>query len=334
MRLITIILASVFTLSTEAAAVSWQNKICIGKSPTVIYADLNLKPSLQLFLGSHTPQGLQTNILQIKGNVNGNNGSKVFISLNSNGRSGFLDILGAANGAIEIVPDFPADWNGAPIEFAKAKKENSFFNVFTMQNIENEDFSVQIKYEIRNENIVWYLEKVAKNSCLPLIVQLGNHTLLANNNSATNGGHKFVYYIWRKNGISLKEGTHADNCGSYFTGNEDLATNAEYTVEAVDGKGTHYFSCPFVPKNMSLNVKVYPNPLPKNAAVNIDVETENVGILNDAVVEIYEATGKYIEKKYFRGQSKISFDLPSKSGLYLLNFKSQDFVKTFKITVK
>jgi len=93
--------------------------------------------------------------------------------------------------------------------------------------------------------LIWYIEKREINPCLPLIVQLGNYTLLVNNNSATNGGYKFDYYYWYKNGILIKEDSHAGNGGSYYTGGADFEANADYTVEAIDSEGNHHFSCPY-----------------------------------------------------------------------------------------
>jgi hypothetical protein len=205
----------------QAQSVNWQNKISIGGNTTNIHCNINLKESGELYL--------QADTLQLTGNFTGETGSKVFLSVNTD-RHGFMNVSGTANGVTEIIPDFSNDWDGSRIELVKVQHENPVFNAFQMQDIETDGFLVQLKNEIRNNALIWYIEKTGINPCLPLIVQLGNHTLLANNNAATNGGYKFVYYYWHKNGQHIKEGAHSGNGGSYYTGGADLDATAEYTV--------------------------------------------------------------------------------------------------------
>jgi hypothetical protein len=167
-------------------------------------------------------------------------------------------------------------------------------------------------------------------------VQLGNHTLLVNNNSATNGGYKFVYYKWYKDGVLLKEASHANNGGSYYTGGADLDENAEYTAEVIDNAGTHYFSCPyrFALLAAAIHVTAYPNPVPRNAKAYIQAETQDLTLLNDAVVDVYDLVGQYVGKAQINGQTLTSLDLPAKSGVYVLKFRAKDYVKTIKLVVE
>jgi hypothetical protein len=314
-------------LQAQTAAVDWQGKISIGGNTTKIHCNINLTKTGELYL--------QADSLQIFGYFTGENGSKVFLPANTDHHS-FMDVFGTATGETEIIPDFSDDWDGARIELVKAQRENSFAGTFQMQDIETGDFLVQLKNETQNNALVWYIEKTKIYPCLPLIVQLGNHTLLVNNNAATNDGYRFVYYAWYKNGVLLKEGAHADNGGSYYTGGAELDKTADYTVKVTDDKGNVYISCPyrFVPLASAINVTAYPNPVPRNAKAYIQAKTENITLLQNAVVDIYDMLGQYIGKTNINGQTLTSLDLPAKSGVYILKFRTKDFNKTIKLAVE
>jgi hypothetical protein len=314
-------------LQAQTSVVNWQGKISIGGKTTSIHCNINLKATGELYL--------QADSLQVFGNFTGETGSKVFFPADA-GRYSFMNVLGWATGTTEIIPDFPDDWDGSRIDFIKAQRENSVFNAFQMQDIETDNFLVQLKNETHDNALIWYVEKTEINPCLPLIVQLGNHTLLVNNNAATNGGYKFVYYRWYKNGVLLKEDSHTDNGGSYYTGGADLDINADYTVEATDGAGNRYLSCSyrFVPLTSPMNISVYPNPALRSTKAYIQVETQDLTLLDNAVVEIYDLTGQYTGKTQIKGKTLTSLDLPNKSGLYVLKFKAKDFIQTIKLIVE
>jgi hypothetical protein len=314
-------------LQAQTTPVHWSGKISIGGNTTDIHGNINLKETGELYL--------QADSLQVFGYFTGESGSKVFFPANT-GRHGFMNVSGTATGTTEIIPDLFDGWNGSRIDFVQAQRENSVFDAFQMQEWETDNYLVQLKQETQNNTLVWYLEKTELNPCLPLIVQLGNHTLLVNNNNATNGGYKFMYYKWYKNGVLLKEGTHADNGGSYYTGGADLDEKAEYTVKAIDRAGTEYFSCPyrFVPLATTINVTAYPNPVPRNTRAYIHAETNDISLLQNAVVDIYDMLGQYVGKAKINGQTLTSLDLPNKSGLYILKFKAKNFTKTIKLIVE
>ncbi|MDR1984578.1 MAG: T9SS type A sorting domain-containing protein [Prevotellaceae bacterium] len=315
------------TATAQTAAVDWRGIISIGGNHAKVYCNINLKETAELYL--------QMNALQVTGNLTGKIGSKVYISADDVMR-GFVDISGAATGETEIIPEiFPA-WDGSRINFVNAKQNGSAFGAFQMQDIETGDFVVQLKYEEDGDNLVWYIEKNKINPCLPLIVQLGNHTLLVNNNSATNGGYKFVYYYWYKNGELLKEGSHADNGGSYYTGGADLDENAEYTAKTIDSEGKHHLSCSYryVRTILPINVIVYPNPVPRNTKAYIRAETQDLSLLQNASVEIYDIMGRYVGKANISGQTLTSVDLPAKAGIYILIFRAKDYVKNIKVLVE
>jgi hypothetical protein len=313
--------------SSAAQGIALREKIAISGNPALINADINLTHSTELYLDSQTDC-----TLILTGNFCSENGSKIFLSANS----GYIGISGTATGKTEIIPELPVGWDGSRIDCIKAKLENSVTDAFQMQGIEADGYLVQLKHETRDSSLVWYIEKTEINSCLPLIFQLGNHTLLVNNNSKTNGGHRFVYYFWYKNGQLIKEGSHADNGGSYYTGGAYLDEKAEYTVIAIDSTGKKHISCPyrFIHLSTAISIKAYPNPVPLNARAYIKAETQDISLLQDAVVEIYDIFGQYIGKSAFKGQKLISIDLPDKQGVYILKFRSKDFYKIIKLAVK
>jgi len=238
-------------LSTVPIQAQWlYGKAAIGDEPVLVSGNLNVKSGGELYL--------KTSTLNLTGNYSGESGSKIYLSANP-GKNGFMDISGTATNETEIIPDIFSGWDGSRMDFVKAKQDGSITGAFQMDDIQADDGVVQLKYEQQAGSLIWYIEKTKFDEpepCLPLIVQLGNHTLLVNNNSMANGGYKFVYYYWYKDGQLLKEGTHAENGGSYYTGGADLETGADYTVEAIDSEGNRHFSCPhrFVPLTSTFTI--------------------------------------------------------------------------------
>ncbi|MDR0412473.1 MAG: T9SS type A sorting domain-containing protein [Dysgonamonadaceae bacterium] len=272
--------------------------------------------------------------MELTGNYSGESGSAIFLSASTD-RANFMHVSGMAAGTTEILPDVFDDWDGSPVELIKAQKGQSNANTFFVREKQAEcnRYATFLGHGNETGNMFWYLYGTP---VLPLIVQLAGHTLLVNNNSATNGGYCFVHYAWYKDGELLKEGTHANNGGSYYTGGAELDENADYTVKVTGDKGNIYFSCPYryTPVSMPVNVFVYPNPVPLNTKASIQVGTNDVSLLDNATVEIYDVSGQYIGKININGQSLASLDLPAKAGIYLLKFGAKDYVKTLKIMVE
>jgi len=318
-------------LSTVPIQAQWlYGKAAIGDKPVLISGNLSVKSGGELYLLAST--------LNLTGNYNGESGSRIYLSANP-GKNGFMDISGTATNATEIIPDIFSGWDGSRIDFVKAKQDGSVTGAFQMDDIQADDGVIQLKYEQQSEALIWYIEKTKFDEpepCLPLIVQLGNHTLLVNNNSATNGGYQFVYYYWYKDGILIKEDSHTGNGGSYYTGGADLEAGADYTVEVIDSEGNHHFSCPyrFVPLTSPINVTVYPNPVLRNTKAYIQAETQDISFLQNAIVDIYDMMGQYRGSASMNGQTLVSIDLPAIPGLYFLKFRAKDFSKTIKIVVE
>ena len=318
-------------LSAVPASAQWlYGKAAIGDAPVSINGNLNLKSGAELYL--------QTGTLNLTGNYSGESGSEIYITVNHDAH-GFMNISGTATNETEIIPDIFSSWDGSRIDFVKAQQKGSPDDAFRMNDIPAGDSVIQLKYEYQNAALIWYIEKTKPEEpelCPPLIVQLGNHTLLVNNNSATNGGYKFVHYYWYKNGIPIKADSHAGYGGSYYTGGADLDENAEYTVEVIDSEGNRHCACPYryVPTTLPITVTAYPNPVQRNARAYIQVETPDFSLLQDAVVDVYSAIGQHIGTVPVNGQTVTSMDLPVKAGVYLLKFKAKDYVKTIKMLVE
>ena len=318
-------------ITAVPASAQWSyGKASIGNRPVSINGNLTLKSCSELYL--------QTDTLRLTGNCESENGSIIYIPVSDN-ETGFFDIDGSANGIAEIIPNFSVDWDGSRIDLVRANQDGSATNAFQMENISADSGVVQLKYEQQNMALIWYIEKTKFDEpepCLPLIVQLGNHTLLVNNNSAANGGFKFVYYYWYKNGDLIKEGSHEDNGGSYYTGGEVLDENAEYMVIVMNEVGNYYFSCPYnyVPLSVPISVTVYPNPVPRNEKANIYVKAQDISLLEDAVIEIYDILGHFFRKTNVNGQTIILVNFPAKSGIYILKFKAKDYMTNIKIIVE
>ena len=315
-------------LSTVPASAQWlYGKAAIGNKPVSINGNLNLTSGSELYL--------QTGTLNLTGSYSGESGSEIYLEVNAD-IHGFMNISGTATNETEIIPDIFSGWDGSRIDFVKAKQDGSVTAAFRMDDISTDDGVVQLKYEPQGEALVWYIETIKPETCLPLIVQLGNHTLLVNNNSTTNGGYKFVHYYWYKDGILIKEGSHAGNSGSYYTGGVNLEANANYTVEAVDNAGKRYFSCPYryVPSALPINVTIYPNPVLRNAKAYIQVETHDLSLLENATVDIYDTTGQHIGKLAINGQPITPLDMPLITGFYILKFSAKDYVSNVKLMVE
>jgi hypothetical protein len=314
-------------VQAQTAPVDWQGKISIGGNTTRIHCPVLLKETGKLYLSADT--------LLLSGNFTGETGSKLFFPAYAD-RYGFMHVSGTITGDTEFIPDISPAWDGSQTDLLKAQKGLTGANAFFIDETGADCNGYAAFLGQRNEEktaVVWYLYGTP---VLPLIVPLARHTLVANNNRTTNGGYRFLHYTWYKDGQSVKEGSHEEHGGSYYTGGADLDPAAEYTVKVVDDKGKVYFSCPYryLPLPEAVNVSVYPNPVARNTKANIRVETGDVALLNQASVEMYDLQGQYIGKMNLAGQAFMPLDLPSKPGVYILKFRAKEYVKTLKVMVE
>ncbi len=325
-------------------------KTVVGKSTTSINGNLLLKSTAELYLGAHNPQGLQTNTLILNGNYNGENGSKIYLSVTDNsnlsGSKGFVDIFGTANqsvGATEIILDMFNGWNGVSIDLIRANKDNSDANTFCMEETRYGDYTAVLLHRTEGNSLIWYIspkEEITPPSedCLDIVHQKLNNTLVVNNNPATNGGYEFAYYSWYKNGKKITEGSHDDLYGHYYTGGNNLDHNAEYWVEVIDQKGDKYRSCSFTPTIQTLmaNVCAYPNPVKANHSHTVTVEIDGIehSVLQTATIDVFSILGTHIGKIQVNGRSQIPVELPKTAGVYLLKFQSETEERGIKIIVE
>ena len=95
-------------------------------------------------------------------------------------------------------------------------------------------------------------------------------------------------------------------------------------------------SCPYryVPSELPMNVTVYPNPVQRNAKVYIQVETHDLSLLENAVVDVYDTTGQHIGRLALNGQPVTSLDMPLKTGFYILKFSATESVLNVKLIVE
>ena len=173
--------------------------------------------------------------------------------------------------------------------------------------------------------------------CRELIVQIRNHTLTVNNNSATNGGHTFVYYAWYKDGAKIWEGTPDAMGNYYYTGSANLDFNAEYSVVLKDIENRTVTACAFVPayKVPVTEIKVYPSVIASknNEPTYLEVITEN-DIVEEATIDAYNAIGWKVGT--FKSTSRMTrIELPNITGVYILKYVSVSGVEhEAKVIVK
>lgn len=133
----------------------------IGENPTLLYGNLTIGSSGELFLGTHLPRLQQINTLFLIGNYTGETGAKTYHSVinNSNdfGTRGFVDIVGTASGSTEIMLDLFNGWDGSCIDLARAHNAGSDINAFVMQEANYNGHTAYLKSRIYGNDRIWFL---------------------------------------------------------------------------------------------------------------------------------------------------------------------------------
>ncbi|MDR0835769.1 MAG: T9SS type A sorting domain-containing protein [Tannerella sp.] len=325
-----------FTVSAQLLPGYLFGMATIGENPTLLNANLVVGNAGEMFLGTQ-----QTNTLYLVGKYSGEAGARSYHAVtnnsNASGTRGFMNIAGTATGSTEIILDMFNYWDGSDIDLARAYLNGSEVSAFTMQEADYNGHHAVLKNRIEGNDIVWYISRVG-GECLDLIIQKKNHTLEVNNNAASNGGYKFVYYDWYKNNVLIHSGAYGeDRGGYYYTGsNAILDTTAEYYVIATDQYGITHQICPYQPKYMPLyeHFIVYPNPVTKqNPTTIVDIATQDTELLQNGVISLYNFNGVLLTSKATNGHQLTPIELPQAAGVYILRFVSGNFVKTEKIIV-
>lgn len=163
-----------------------------------------------------------------------------------------------------------------------------------------------------------------------LIAVKWNNTLIANNNHTTNGGYKFKSYKWFKNNTLI--GINP----SYSAGpRRDMLLDeyALYYLEVTTTSDEVLRTCestiPFSPQEQ---IKIYPNPVPTNGSVTVDIPQDDPQMKN-AVIEVYTSSGMYIGRQRIKGQYT-NVSLFRSPGMYIINVKATDFLESKKIIVR
>jgi hypothetical protein len=183
-----------------------------------------------------------------------------------------------------------------------------------------------------NDNISKnYVLKIEKYFPFDQIVSVRwNNTLIANNNSSTNGGYKFSAYQW------FKDDREIGNNPSYSAGPRRdmlLDKNAYYHLSVTTVDGTVLRTCSSQVALVSVGqVSVYPNPVASGEYMTVDVDL-NDSLMNGAVIEIYNINGLCMEQKKVEGRFN-TVSSPQKPGIYLVKVKSKDFIQSQKFIVK
>jgi hypothetical protein len=318
----------------------------IGDGITLVSGNFAVMSAGELFLGSHSPSGLQTNTLNITGNYEGEAGARVYHTIrdnsNATGTKGFINIEGTATGSTGIILDMHANWDGATIDLIKAFRVGSDISAFRMTETEYGNHTAVLLHRIEGNSLIWYIaEKTTTeppvDDCMDLIYQKLNNTLVVNNNPATNGDYLFAYYTWYKDGVKITGESHDRLGGHYYTGGRSLDPDAEYWAEVITTEGERFRTCPFTPviQTKTVSVEAYPNPTTRFVhTVTVRVETDDADLLNTATIDIYSATGAYIGRVNVMGRDKIPVTLPPVQGVYMLQFKSEAIDKNMKIIVE
>lgn len=162
-----------------------------------------------------------------------------------------------------------------------------------------------------------------------IVVQRWNNTLSVNNNSATNGGYKFVSYKWYKNGqlVSTKQ---------YYSAGKNkedvLDVTAQYYVEVTTTTGETFRTCASSVTLKSIGMKVYPSPVSGGETITVEL-TMDEEMINKATIEIYDVNGNKFIKRKAEG-THTTINSPNATGVFIVNVKSGNFSEQQKIIIK
>ena len=163
-----------------------------------------------------------------------------------------------------------------------------------------------------------------------IVITRWNNTMTVINNPENNGGYRFTSFKWFRNGEELATGQ------SYSAGSkgETLLGTDRYFVEVTSNNfdGT-LRSCEGYPNLKSMTVKAYPNPAGLNETIYVEADVAD-GLLDGAVIEIYNITGVKIKQVKVQGHlTPINIDKGS-LGTYIFKLKGKDgFSREVKIVV-
>lgn len=194
--------------------------------------------------------------------------------------------------------------------------------------------SVQnIEYEVKAPNGVDYLTfelAVEKRfNFEDIVINRWNNTLIVNNNSATNGGYKFIAYKWFMNDVEV-------GAKQYFSAGPKKSSilnyNALYNVDLITEDKTVLRTWKKYISLKEPRVVVNPNPVRAggNAVLELSMDDE---MLEKATFDIYDMNGMNIKNEKISGV-QTTIQVPTNPGLYVITVKSKNFTHEQKIIVK
>ena len=158
-----------------------------------------------------------------------------------------------------------------------------------------------------------------------IIIQKWNKVLLVNNYS---GEYAPDGYQWYRNGIPVKNATRQDYSSEEDTGGL-LDFSSEYFARIVKLNGDTIYTCPYIPKQKTDVMRVYPNPVAKSASLYIENEPDDSG---SGIVQIMDILG-HIQKTIQIDSSFSTVQMPDIPGLYIVKIVYGDNKNVFRIKV-
>jgi hypothetical protein len=229
------------TASPQLAGNLW-GQMTIGDPTSLINGDLTIASTGELYLGNHSPRGLQTNMLNITGNYTGEDGSRVYVSVTDNSNlpntRGYIDIVGTATktgkGTLIMLDYFNAatGWDGACIDLIRANSVGSDVETFRMDAMTLNSHTAVLRHRTYDNSVIWYLaEKIIKSQHTNAQSGCLNEPLAPL--SVVTGPGDYTYQWYR---------CKADGSNPVNLGSANGAQTSEYRPASTTA-GTSYYRC-------------------------------------------------------------------------------------------
>ena len=283
-----------------------------GTPWVLINGDLKIMSTGELFLGSHSPRGEQTNQLAISGNYIGEDGSRIYISVNDNsntpGTRGYIDIIGTAtktDGPTTIELDAfnkSLGWNGACIDLIRANAVGSDPGTFRMNEQNLNGRIGLLRYRYYNNDLVWFFaEKLILGQRID--AQTICRDASFNPLSVTVAPGEYTYQWYRCN--------ESGNSNSFVNlGSANGAQTAHFTPPA-NAIGTNYYRCivTSLTCNYNTDTTTVSGAIIVNANVRIIRQPESQAIIDNGIpvnIQLSVETEGATSYQWFRNGIAIS----------------------------
>jgi hypothetical protein len=164
-----------------------------------------------------------------------------------------------------------------------------------------------------------------------IVIMRWNNTLTVINNPANNGGYTFIpdKCKWYRNGEEIGTG----QSWSAGANGEQLNPSDLYYVEVMLNDSTILRTYESNISLKSLEVKAMPNPVTSGQTLYVQTDVDEE-LLENAVIEVYNATGNRVARMKVQGQLT-PVDMKYSAGIYFFVLKGKDgFQKDLKVIVK